>query len=184
MNGSSKGFVLTGLAAAIVLAACGKNESPTAPPTPSTSPGTSATTPPPTGSASTSPAPGVAASGPAAAPSASASATPGASASAPAASPSGSASAPTATATAATPGEDTYNKTCMACHGTGVAGAPKLGDKADWMPRLTQGKQVLYEHAIKGYTGAKGVMPPKGGATNLSDEEVRAAVDFMVARGS
>jgi cytochrome c5 len=72
----------------------------------------------------------------------------------------------------------------VACHGTGVAGAPKLGDKADWMPRLTQGKQVLYEHAIKGYTGAKGVMPPKGGATNLSDEEVRAAVDFMVARGS
>ena len=72
----------------------------------------------------------------------------------------------------------------MACHGTGVAGAPRIGDKADWGPRVAQGKQVLYDRAIKGYTGQKGAMPPKGGATQLSDDEVKAAVDFMVAKAS
>ena len=72
----------------------------------------------------------------------------------------------------------------MACHGTGVAGAPKIGDKADWGPRVAQGKQVLYDHAIKGFTGQKGAMPPKGGATQLSDDEVKAAVDYMVSKAS
>ena len=85
---------------------------------------------------------------------------------------------------AATPGEDTYNKACVACHATGVAGAPKLGDKADWGPRVAKGKDLLYTHAIQGYTGPKGVMPPKGGMANLSDEQVRAAVDYMAARAS
>ena len=72
----------------------------------------------------------------------------------------------------------------MACHGAGVAGAPKIGDKADWGPRIAQGKDTLYTHATQGFTGKKGTMPPKGGAANLSDEEVKAAVDYMVARGS
>lgn len=79
-------------------------------------------------------------------------------------------------------GEDVYKKTCAMCHATGVAGAPKPGDKADWQPRIAQGEAVLYEHALKGFTGAKGMMPPKGGNTALSDEEVKAAVDYLVAQ--
>lgn len=78
-------------------------------------------------------------------------------------------------------GQDVYGKACVACHAAGVAGAPKLGDTADWKPRIAQGKNVLYEHAIKGYQGKKGMMPPKGGATNLPDDDVKAAVDYMVA---
>lgn len=81
------------------------------------------------------------------------------------------------------PGPDTYQKACVVCHGAGVAGAPKLGDKADWGPRIAQGNDVLYEHAIKGYTGKKGMMPPKGGQTSLPDGDVKAAVDYMVAQG-
>ncbi|BAU47984.1 hypothetical protein SVA_1419 [Sulfurifustis variabilis] len=91
-------------------------------------------------------------------------------------------SAPAAAGGAAAKGEDVYKQTCTACHATGVAGAPKLGDKADWEPRIAQGKDVLYEHSIKGYTGKKGVMPPKGGNMSLSDEQVKAAVDYMVAQ--
>lgn len=65
------------------------------------------------------------------------------------------------------------------CHAAGVAGAPKPGDKADWGPRIAQGKDTLYKHAIEGFTGAKGMMPAKGGAANLSDADVKAAVDYM-----
>lgn len=65
------------------------------------------------------------------------------------------------------------------CHAAGVAGAPKPGDKADWGPRIAQGKDRLYKHAIEGFTGAKGMMPARGGGTSLSDDEVKAAVDFM-----
>lgn len=79
-------------------------------------------------------------------------------------------------------GENVYKKTCTACHATGVTGAPKLGDKTDWQARIGQGKATLYNHAIKGYTGSKGMMPPKGGNTSLSDEEVKAAVDYMVSK--
>ena len=61
-----------------------------------------------------------------------------------------------------------------------VAGAPKPGDKADWGPRTAQGMDILHKHAIEGFTGAKGMMPPRGGATTLSDDEVKAAVAFMV----
>jgi cytochrome c5 len=63
-----------------------------------------------------------------------------------------------------------------------VAGAPKLGDTADWSPRIAQGTEVLYNHALNGFQGAKGVMPPKGGNTALPDEDVKAAVDYMVAQ--
>jgi len=76
-------------------------------------------------------------------------------------------------------GKGVFGKTCAMCHAAGVAGAPKPGDKADWGPRIAQGKDTLYKHAIEGFTGAKGMMPAKGGAANLTDAEVKAAVDFM-----
>jgi cytochrome c5 len=78
-------------------------------------------------------------------------------------------------------GDEVYNGACVACHGAGVAGAPKQGDKGAWAPRIAQGAATLYDHAIKGYQGKAGVMPAKGGNAALSDAEVKAAVDFMVA---
>lgn len=84
---------------------------------------------------------------------------------------------------AAGAGQDTYGKACVACHGAGVAGAPKLGDKGDWGPRIAQGNDTLYKHALEGFTGKKGMMPPKGGNTALADADVKAAVDYMVAQG-
>lgn len=96
------------------------------------------------------------------------------------------AAAPAAAAPAAEPakvavdGQKVFNASCAACHGAGVAGAPKLGDKAAWAPRVKQGTAVLYEHAIKGFQGKAGMMPPKGGSS-ASDEEVKAAVDYMAA---
>lgn len=79
-------------------------------------------------------------------------------------------------------GKSIYNKTCALCHGVGAAGAPKPGDKADWEPRIAQGTDMLYKHALEGFTGAKGVMPARGGAASLKDDEVKAAVDYMVAQ--
>jgi cytochrome c5 len=81
---------------------------------------------------------------------------------------------------AADVGKKVYDTTCIACHGAGIAGAPKLGDKAAWAPRIQQGASVLHEHAIKGFQGKAGVMPPKGGSA-VPDQEIKAAVDFMVA---
>ena len=75
-------------------------------------------------------------------------------------------------------GEEVYNGACVACHGAGIAGAPKTGDKALWAPRIAQGANTLYEHAIKGFKA----MPAKGGQTALSDDEVKAAVDYQVAK--
>ena len=75
-------------------------------------------------------------------------------------------------------GADTYKQACQACHMTGAAGAPKLGDKAAWAPRLAQGNDALYTAVIKG----KGAMPPKGGQAQLSDDAVKAAVDYMVGQ--
>lgn len=77
-------------------------------------------------------------------------------------------------------GKGIYTASCAACHGAGIAGAPKLGDKAAWAARIQQGDAVMYEHAIKGFMGKAGMMPPKGGST-ASDAEVKAAVDYMVA---
>lgn len=79
-------------------------------------------------------------------------------------------------------GAQVYNSACFACHKTGVANAPKVGDAAAWAPRIEQGNDTLYKHAIEGFQGAKGVMPPKGGYAHLSDEDVKAAVDYMVAQ--
>lgn len=78
-----------------------------------------------------------------------------------------------------TVGKSVYGKTCAMCHAAGVAGAPKPGDKADWAPRIAQGKDTMYKHAIEGFTGSKGVMPARGGSTTLTDDEVKAAVDYM-----
>lgn len=77
-------------------------------------------------------------------------------------------------------GEAIYNTGCAACHATGVAGAPKVGDAAAWADRITLEKEVLYDHAINGYQGEAGVMPPKGGFMNLSDDDIKLVVDYMV----
>ncbi|MGI4842914.1 MAG: c-type cytochrome [Janthinobacterium lividum] len=99
----------------------------------------------------------------------------------PAAAAPAAAPAPAAPAVAsADAGKTVFNTACIACHGAGIAGAPKFGDKAAWTPRVAQGNAVLYEHAIKGFQGKAGVMPPKGGAA-VSDADVKAAVDYMVA---
>ena len=85
---------------------------------------------------------------------------------------------------AALSGPQVYNSACLACHGAGIAGAPILGDVDAWAARIAQGSDVLYDHAINGYSGELGYMPAKGGRADLSDEEVAAAVDYMVAEGS
>lgn len=77
-------------------------------------------------------------------------------------------------------GEEVYNSGCQICHDAGVAGAPRLGDADNWAPRIAQGLDVLREHAIKGYQGSAGVMPAKGGLMHLSDEDVYAAIDYML----
>lgn len=97
-----------------------------------------------------------------------------------AAAPAAAAATPAAPTLAADAGQKLYASVCVACHGAGVAGAPKFGDKAAWADRLKQSKDVLYEHAIKGFQGKNGVMPAKGGSS-ASDEEVKAAVDYMTA---
>jgi cytochrome c5 len=88
--------------------------------------------------------------------------------------------APAAAATPTT-GEQLYTSTCSACHGLGVAGAPKFGDKAAWGPRVAQGKAMLYKHALEGFTGKSGAMPAKGGRTDLPDDLIKQAVDHMTA---
>lgn len=84
--------------------------------------------------------------------------------------------------TAQADGQKTYQTACFACHDTGAAGAPKIGDKADWAPRIAQGTATLEEHALKGYKGKKGVMPAKGGRADISDADVKAAVAHMVSQ--
>nr|WP_326534818.1 c-type cytochrome [Pseudorhodoferax sp.] len=79
-------------------------------------------------------------------------------------------------------GKSVYGKVCAMCHASGTAGAPRPGDKADWEPRIAQGMDTLFKHAIEGYEGKKGVMPARGAGTTLSDDEVKAAVEFMVAQ--
>lgn len=83
-----------------------------------------------------------------------------------------------AAAPAAADGKKVFDGTCTACHSTGVAGAPKLGDKAAWAPRIKTGIDALMQSATKG----KGAMPPKGGNAALSDAEVRAAIEYMISQ--
>jgi cytochrome c5 len=158
-----KALKLLPLVMAISLAACGdknapKTEAPAAQPAPEASA--------PAAPAATAPA----------------ASTPAPEASAPAA------SAPAASSAAASAlssgdlalGEKTFNANCAACHGAGVLGAPKVGDKAAWAPRIAQGKDTLYTHALNGFK----MMPPKGGNAALKDEEVKAVVDYMVSKAS
>ncbi len=78
------------------------------------------------------------------------------------------------------PGKSTYDSVCFACHAAGIAGAPKQGDKEAWAARLDQGNDALYDNAINGFTGSGGMMPAKGGRADLSDDDVKAAVDYML----
>ena len=79
-------------------------------------------------------------------------------------------------------GKTTYGGICVACHGSGIPGIPQLGDAAAWAPRIEQGNDILYERAINGYTGSAGMpMPAKGGNPSLSDDDVKAAVDYIVS---
>ncbi|MGD9388555.1 MAG: c-type cytochrome [Gammaproteobacteria bacterium] len=77
-------------------------------------------------------------------------------------------------------GEDIYKVACTACHGAGIAGAPKTGDAAAWAPRVAKGMDTLVTHAIEGFQGEAGYMPPRGGYSDLTDEQVRDAVQYMV----
>ena len=165
-----KALKLLPLVIAISLAACGdknapKTEAPAAQPAPAASA--------PEAPAATAPA----ASAPA--PEASAPAASAPAASAPAAAPAASASAPASSGDLAL-GEKTFTANCASCHGAGVLGAPKVGDKAAWGPRIAQGKDTLYTHALNGFK----MMPPKGGNAALKDEEVKAVVDYMVSKAS
>ena len=81
-------------------------------------------------------------------------------------------------------GPQVYNTACIACHGTGVGGAPIVGDAAQWTDRVGQGMDLLKQHAIEGFTGPAGIMPAKGGRMDLSDDEVAGAVEYMVSESS
>ena len=105
--------------------------------------------------------------------------------------PAAAAPAPAAAAPAPAPaddklavGEGVFKKTCAMCHQTGAAGAPMVGNKADWGPRIAQGKDTLYKHALEGFNGNKGAMPPKGANPSLTNDEVKAGVDYMVSRAN
>lgn len=76
-------------------------------------------------------------------------------------------------------GEEVFNSLCTACHLAGVAGAPKMGDAGAWGPRIAQGADTLFKHALEGFTGKTGTMPAKGGNPALSDLEIQRAVVFM-----
>ena len=79
-------------------------------------------------------------------------------------------------------GQEVYQASCIACHGAGIAGAPKLGDKGQWEKRIAKGLDTLYASSVNGVQGSAGVMPAKGGNPALSDAEVKAAVDYMVGQ--
>ena len=76
------------------------------------------------------------------------------------------------------PGQAVYMRHCFACHQSGVAGAPRLGDKEEWAPRLAKGRDTLVDNVIRGMTPG---MPPRGACASCTDEALRLAVDFMVA---
>lgn len=80
-----------------------------------------------------------------------------------------------------TNGKDLFVQVCSTCHGPGLVGAPKAGDKAAWAPAIAEGKPTLYQHALNGFTGKTGTMPPKGGRTDLSDALIKQGVDYMLS---
>jgi cytochrome c5 len=79
-------------------------------------------------------------------------------------------------------GPQVYNEACIVCHGAGIGGAPTLADSGAWEGRIAQGMDTLYLHALEGYTGSTGYMPPKGARLDLTDEEVNGAVDYMLGQ--
>ena len=78
-------------------------------------------------------------------------------------------------------GTQVYEQVCSACHGLGIAGAPKAGDVAAWGPRVAKGKTVLYDHALHGFTGQTGTMPAKGNRLDIPDALVEEGVDHMIS---
>ena len=93
----------------------------------------------------------------------------------------GAGAAPAATASSGPrDGETVFKGACVACHDTGAAGAPKRGDKAAWEPRIAQGIDTLKKHAIEGFTGKSGMMPPRGTCASCSDEEIENAIHYMI----
>ena len=87
---------------------------------------------------------------------------------------------PADTQTASADGQKIYQKSCQACHAAGVAGAPKLGDKEAWAPRIAKGNDAL----LLSVTNGLKAMPPKGTCMSCSEDELRAAVEYMVGQGS
>jgi cytochrome c5 len=81
---------------------------------------------------------------------------------------------------AALSGPQVYNTACLACHGAGIGGAPRFGDAAAWAPRIAKGNDTLNASALNGFTDV-GYMPPKGGRVDLSDEEILAAVEYIIS---
>ena len=87
---------------------------------------------------------------------------------------------PAVPATKSTDGKTIFDNLCHSCHTAGIAGAPKVGDKAEWAARIAQGADTLDKHAIEGFTGKTGVMPAKGGNPALTDEQMKAVVAWMI----
>jgi len=79
-------------------------------------------------------------------------------------------------------GKTIWEGTCKVCHQLGIAEAPRIGDTAAWAPRIAQGMETLVSHATNGFTGKHGTMPARGGNASLADEDVAAAVAYMVSQ--
>ena len=94
--------------------------------------------------------------------------------------PTAAAKGPAPSAEVLAQGEKIYTATCLACHGAGVLGAPKFGDKALWAPRIAKGMDTLYTNSINGIN----MMPARGGNAALKDDEMKAAVDYMVSKAN
>ena len=78
-------------------------------------------------------------------------------------------------------GNEVYDGLCVSCHGSGIPGIPQMGDVDAWAPRIAQGMDTLYKHALEGFTGESGMMMmPRGGNPDLTDDQVKSAVDYLV----
>ena len=78
-------------------------------------------------------------------------------------------------------GMQLFQQVCSTCHGPGLVGAPKAGDRAAWASAIAEGKTTLYQHALNGFTGKTGTMPAKGGRTDLPDPLIKEGVDYMLS---